>query len=105
MLRGVAEFYRNYPNMRKGEDGKYHIHDVNSNESVQAGWIEFVQIESRAGGECRLRNPWPDATVTLWRDGKKGEGLTGDVLVFPTDKNETIVVVPQGSTPSTVKIL
>jgi hypothetical protein len=34
MLKGAAEFYRNYPNLRKGDDGKYHIHDVNSNESV-----------------------------------------------------------------------
>ena len=34
MLRGVAEFYRNYPNVTKGEDGRYHIHHVNSNESA-----------------------------------------------------------------------
>jgi Domain of unknown function (DUF5703) len=34
MLKGAAEFYRHYPNLKKGEDGKYHIHHVNSNESV-----------------------------------------------------------------------
>ena len=34
LIRGAAEFYRNFPNLRKGEDGKYHIHHVNSNESV-----------------------------------------------------------------------
>ncbi len=34
MLRGAAEFYRNFPNVEKGADGKYHIHGVNSNESV-----------------------------------------------------------------------
>ncbi len=34
MLHGAAEFYRNYPNLKKGADGKYHIHHVNSNESV-----------------------------------------------------------------------
>jgi hypothetical protein len=34
MIRGAAEFYRNYPNVAKGADGKYHIHHVNSNESV-----------------------------------------------------------------------
>jgi hypothetical protein len=26
MLKGVAEFYRNYPNVKKEADGKYHIH-------------------------------------------------------------------------------
>lgn len=34
MLKGVAEFYRNYPNFRKGEDGLYHIYRVNSHETV-----------------------------------------------------------------------
>ena len=34
MLRGAVEFYRNFPNTKKGADGKYHIHRVNSNESV-----------------------------------------------------------------------
>src|SRR5439155_5570447 len=37
MLRGAAEFYRNFPNLAKEADGKYHIHGVNSNESVWGG--------------------------------------------------------------------
>jgi hypothetical protein len=34
MIKGAAEFYRHFPNLRKDADGKYHIHHVNSNESV-----------------------------------------------------------------------
>lgn len=34
MLKGAAEFYRNYPNLKKDAEGKYHLHHVNSNESV-----------------------------------------------------------------------
>jgi len=34
MVKGAAEFYRNFPNVGKGDDGKYHIRNVNSNESV-----------------------------------------------------------------------
>jgi hypothetical protein len=34
MLKGAAEFYRTFPNVGKGDDGKYHIRHVNSNESV-----------------------------------------------------------------------
>jgi len=34
MLKGAAEFYRNYPNLKRGDDGKWHIHSTNSNESV-----------------------------------------------------------------------
>jgi hypothetical protein len=32
MLRGCVEFYRNFPNLWKESDGKYHIHHTNSNE-------------------------------------------------------------------------
>lgn len=34
MIKGAAEFYRTFPNVSKGEAGKYHIRHVNSNESV-----------------------------------------------------------------------
>ncbi|MDO8543746.1 MAG: hypothetical protein Q7S40_25165 [Opitutaceae bacterium] len=34
MIKGAAEFYRHFPNVRRGEDGRMHIHHVNSNESV-----------------------------------------------------------------------
>jgi hypothetical protein len=34
MIKGAAEFYRHFPNLRQEADGKYHIHHVNSNESV-----------------------------------------------------------------------
>ena len=33
MIKGVAEFYRHFPNLMKEADGKYHIHHVNNNES------------------------------------------------------------------------
>jgi hypothetical protein len=49
MLKGVAEFYRNFPNLKKGEDGKYHIHHVNSNESVQGGQDPDEEISSMMG--------------------------------------------------------
>jgi hypothetical protein len=68
--------------------------------SMKAGRIEFVQVESQAGGECRLRNPWPDTVVTLYRDDKKTEDLSGPLLTFPTQRGEVLVLVPKGTTPS-----
>lgn len=49
MLKGVAEFYRNFPNVRKGEDGKYHIYNVNSNESVRGACDTDEEIASMMG--------------------------------------------------------
>ena len=73
--------------------------------SMEKGRIEFVQIRSQAGGECHLRNPWPDKAVTLYRDGKKTEELSGPLLKFPTEQGETVVAVPKGLKSSRKKIL
>jgi hypothetical protein len=71
----------------------------------QNGTIPLVEIQSQTGGVCRLQNPWADKNVTLHRNGKQAEDLSGSLLVFPTVKGETIVMVPQGSTPSSKKML
>ena len=34
MIKGIAELYCNFPNLKKGTDGKYHIHNVNNHEPV-----------------------------------------------------------------------
>ena len=68
--------------------------------AMHKGRIEFVGIQSQVGGECRLRNPWPDAALTLYRNGKKAEDLSGALLKIPTAKDEMVTVVPQGSTHS-----
>ena len=49
MLKGVAEFYRNYPNVKKEADGKYHIHNVNSNEPVWGGQDTDEEISAMRG--------------------------------------------------------
>ena len=33
MIKGSAEFYRNFPNFKKADDGKYHIYHLNNGES------------------------------------------------------------------------
>ncbi len=36
--------------------------------SMQNGEVEFVELTSRVGGECSLRNPWGDSRVTFYRN-------------------------------------
>ena len=71
----------------------------------EAGKIQFVEIQSQAGSDCSFRNPWPDTGVTLYRNGKKAEGVSGPLLKFATAKDETVVIVPEGTKPATVKLL
>jgi hypothetical protein len=49
MLKGAAEFYRNYPNVKQGADGKWHIHNTNSNESVYGARDTDEDISSMRG--------------------------------------------------------
>lgn len=67
--------------------------------SIRDGSIEFIELLAQAGGECRLKNPWGNSAVTLYRNGKKAEDLAASRLVFNTVKGETIVVVRHGSVP------
>jgi hypothetical protein len=59
--------------------------------SMRQGRLEYVEIESRAGAECRLRNPFP-GEVALGRDGRKAETLRGELLQFQTRKGERLVL-------------
>jgi hypothetical protein len=68
--------------------------------SARRGRVGFVELESRAGVECRLRNPWGEGAATLWRDGARAEELSGALLRFATRRGERIVVVPSGETPA-----
>lgn len=49
MIKGMAEFYRNFPNVKKEKDGKYHIYHVNDNESVWGGHNTVEEISSMMG--------------------------------------------------------
>jgi hypothetical protein len=68
------------------------------------GTIPLVEIVSQNGGDCRLVNPWADRSVTLYRNGRKANDVSGETLTFPTAKGETVVLVPAGTTPATVKL-
>jgi hypothetical protein len=68
--------------------------------SFDRGRVEFVALESKAGVECRLRNPWAEAPVDIYRDGKKADSMNGTLLRLPSRKGERILVVPAGVRPA-----
>ncbi len=73
MLRGAVEFYRNHPNLRKGEDGKYHLYWANSNESVYGARDTDEDVSSMRGTSAALvraaeiLNAEPDM-LPVWRE-------------------------------------
>jgi alpha-L-fucosidase 2 len=67
--------------------------------SQQGGKIQFVELKSRLGNACELVNPWGESGVTVYRDGKAAEQLSGATVLILTRKGETVTMVPQGSPP------
>ena len=72
--------------------------------SMQDGQIEFVEIHSQKGGQCRVENPWPNVEATLYRNEKLTENVSGALLAFSTVTGETITMVPKGK-PLLKKVL
>lgn len=70
--------------------------------SIREGRVDFVELESETGSECRIRNPF-DGEVTLYRDGAKAEQLKGTMLRFVTKKGESVTVLPTGTAPADVR--
>ncbi len=60
-------------------------------------------MASLAGSECRLRNPWGEAEVMVFREGKKAEIVRGTPLKFSTRNGEIVVLVQPGATPAQFK--
>ena len=72
--------------------------------SMRQGAVEFVEVQSQSGGECRLRNPWGDqAAVSVYRDGVKWNDLDGSLLTFDTSEGENFVIVHKDSLPDRYK--
>jgi hypothetical protein len=69
---------------------------------IEDGKVEFVRIESQAGAQCRLRNPF-SGNVIMHRNDRPPETLRGSMLQFPTRKGEVVVLVAAGTSPSSVQ--
>jgi hypothetical protein len=91
MLKGVAEFYRNFPNTSKGADGKYHIHDVNNSEGIWGATDSLEDMAAMHGifptaiRASEILNVDPDLRAT-WRE------FLDNLAPLPTLTNGTWVV-------------
>ncbi len=66
------------------------------------GVIPFVEIESRLGGMCQLRNPW-NASCFVAEEGKRKQPLSGDILRFKTKAGKRYQLFPN-ELPAPIRI-
>ena len=78
VIRGAAEFYRNFPNLKLEADGKYHIYNVNNHEPTWnaqdtigelGAMYAILPVAIRAaeilGTDADLREKWSDLLAKL----------------------------------------
>jgi hypothetical protein len=68
--------------------------------SMQNDQIEFIEILAENGGQCLLQNPWPSGNVTVYRNGRAAEGVSGKLLILSTTAGERLALVPKGQVPA-----
>ena len=61
--------------------------------SFKKGTVEFVEIKSQSGKQCKLRNPWGTEEVTIYRNGKKLQNSKGNLISFSTKAGEVFVIL------------
>ncbi len=61
---------------------------------LREGEVKSLTLESEAGRDCTLRNPWPGREVGLTRDGRRAENLPGELLRFSTRVGERLSLSP-----------
>ena len=71
--------------------------------SIAGGKVGFVELCSHTDGECRIRNPWGEAGVNVYRNGKGGETARGSLLRFAVKGGETVVLAPAGVSLDSIK--
>lgn len=66
---------------------------------VRSAWnhgeVEFVEIESRKGGWCQLRNPWA-ATCLIEDSHGNVHNSSAEILQFKTRPNVKYLILPKG---------
>jgi len=61
---------------------------------IKEGKVACVEIESRLGEECRIRNPWGGRCVVREASGAH-QGFEGEIVVFPTARGKKYSLSPQ----------
>ena len=58
--------------------------------AMQGGEVQFVEIRSRLGERCRLRNPWGEAQAEVTYTSGASELVSGRVLRIPVAAGQSV---------------
>ena len=65
--------------------------------AMRGGKVEFVEIHSRLGEPCRLRNPWGKPCRVNQIGSDESQQVSGETVRFETSPGKRYLVLPEGS--------
>lgn len=104
---GGTPIIRIFPAWPKDEDACFTLRakgDFIVTSSMKSGNVNFMEVNSNRGGSCNIRNYWGSQKVDLYRNNRRSETLSAELLTFPTQTGENIVIVRSGTKPSDFRI-
>jgi len=96
LLQSYEGILRVFPAWPKGRDARfgglraYGAFLVSA--EIAKGEVRGLIVESEKGKDCTLQNPWPGQALTLYRNGRRAEQVTGDKVTFKTAAGERIAI-------------
>ena len=99
LLQGYEGIIRVFPTWPANKNAKFenlrtHGAFLVSSEKSN-GKIKYIKVTSEKGRLCTLENPWGNSEVTMKRNNKRVETLSGDILHFKTEQNEHLLITPR----------
>jgi hypothetical protein len=104
---GGTPIIRVFPAWPKDMDASFTLRakgDFLVTSLMKSGKVDFIEVTSQRGGTCTLRNFWGKQSVDLYRNSKKGETLSAELLSFATKPGENIVMVKSGTKPADFRV-
>ena len=98
-VQSHQEYIHIFPNWPMDQDASFG--DLNAcggfliSSEVKQGKVAYVKVQSTAGQQFRLANPWPGASVRVFSDHAIPIIVSGDVIRMPTQVGGTLVLIPQ----------
>jgi hypothetical protein len=72
---------------------------------LASGSVEYVAVTSEMGNSFTLTNPWGQAQVAVYRNGKSAPALSGSTLTVSTCPGDVIILAPSGTSYSSIVTL
>jgi len=91
-----------FPAVPPGWEARFTLHAVGGfvvTSERKSGEVQYLVIESRAGRECRIVNPWSLGTAVRVQDYPSGNEIlqaTTSEIRFPTERGHVYVVEQEG---------